>query len=247
MSPELDERLCQKYPKIFSQRWHSPSVTCMCWGFEVADGWYNLIDTLCGEIQRRIDHTRKIRARKLRLKRARDRALQIGSYMPIMNMLYGHFRKHPGQAVEWQDWQISEAKRVMDTGVEVPEAVRQVVATQVKEKYGTLRFYYDGGDDTVDAMVQFAESFSGKICEICGDPAEVRGEGGGGWVATRCALHAQDLNPTLKKTVEVRADETGELFIELSEEIMAAAGMSAGDTVEWTPMPDGSVVISKKD
>ena len=54
---------------------------------------------------------------------------------------------------------------------------------QVKEKFGTLRFYYSGGNDTIDGMVQMAESFSGHICEGCGNLGSTQGNG---WVRTEC-------------------------------------------------------------
>lgn len=60
----------------------------------------------------------------------------------------------------------------------------QVVASQVKEKYGTLRFYYSGGDDYVAGMVWLAESMSATICEECGSTKEVTQTKG--WVYTLC-------------------------------------------------------------
>lgn len=62
----------------------------------------------------------------------------------------------------------------------------QVVATQVKEKYGTLRFYYTGGDETIGGMVWLAEHLSGKICEECGSNDTVTQTRG--WIKTRCAI-----------------------------------------------------------
>ncbi|NBO99466.1 MAG: hypothetical protein EBU90_04965 [Proteobacteria bacterium] len=59
----------------------------------------------------------------------------------------------------------------------------QVVATQVKEKFGTLRFYYGGGDDVVEGMVSMAESMSHRICEECGCPGDPRK---GSWIKTLC-------------------------------------------------------------
>jgi len=44
----------------------------------------------------------------------------------------------------------------------------QVVVDQVKEKFGTLRFYISGGDNEVYGMVRFAEWLSGVTCEACG-------------------------------------------------------------------------------
>jgi hypothetical protein len=61
------------------------------------------------------------------------------------------------------------------------------ILTQVKEKYGTLRFYTSGGDDAVERYVEFAEYFSSRLCEDCGAPGNLRG---GGWLRTLCDKHA---------------------------------------------------------
>ena len=64
-----------------------------------------------------------------------------------------------------------------------PEYV-QVVAAQVKEKLGTLRFYVDGGDTTTEAMIELAEAMSGRVCELCGSPAKTSRDSG--WLHTTC-------------------------------------------------------------
>ncbi len=64
-----------------------------------------------------------------------------------------------------------------------------VIATQVKEKYGTLRFYYTGGDEYLDGVVSMAETISAKTCETCGAPGELRE---GGWLKTLCDEHAKE-------------------------------------------------------
>ena len=48
MRKELDEKLCEKYPLIFKNRHADMTETAMCWGFECGDGWFNIIDVLCG-------------------------------------------------------------------------------------------------------------------------------------------------------------------------------------------------------
>ena len=68
--------------------------------------------------------------------------------------------------------------------------ITPVVVVQVKEKFGTLRFYYDGGDwvdkttkefiqhcDYIDGAIMFAEDLSEKTCEYCGKPGVVRTDG----------------------------------------------------------------------
>jgi len=43
MSPELEQKLVEKYPKLFSSK--------QFFGFECGDGWFDLLDYLCGAIK----------------------------------------------------------------------------------------------------------------------------------------------------------------------------------------------------
>jgi hypothetical protein len=61
-------------------------------------------------------------------------------------------------------------------------------ASQIKEKYGTLRFYLSGGTDAMWKIIEEAERKSAKICETCGRPGKLRGKG---WLWTACAKHAR--------------------------------------------------------
>jgi hypothetical protein len=124
MKQELDKLLCEKYPKMMVNRNKDMMETCMCWGFECGDGWFNILDQLMGNIQHHID---------------------------------------------WKN--------------RTEEVVAQVTLDQVKEKFGTLRFYYSGGDDYISGLVSMAESMSAITCESCGNPGKQKG---GGWIKTIC-------------------------------------------------------------
>lgn len=68
----------------------------------------------------------------------------------------------------------------------------QIEATQVKEKFGTLRFYTNGSNDAQEGMISFAEFLSGFICEKCGsteDVSETRG-----WIVTLCKKCMKERN-----------------------------------------------------
>lgn len=65
-----------------------------------------------------------------------------------------------------------------------------VVVQQVKEKFGTLRFYYTGGDDTVSGMVAYAEAISGMTCQVCGDRGTTDWKKS--WVRTTCSKHTEN-------------------------------------------------------
>jgi hypothetical protein len=45
-----------------------------------------------------------------------------------------------------------------------------VLARQVKEKLGTLRFHYQGGDEFIAGLVAMAQGLSAYVCEVCAAP-----------------------------------------------------------------------------
>ena len=62
--------------------------------------------------------------------------------------------------------------------------VFKVEATQVKEKFGGLRFYTDGGDDYVQGLIDFACHLSDQTCEECGSNKDIKKTDG--WIRTLC-------------------------------------------------------------
>jgi hypothetical protein len=73
--------------------------------------------------------------------------------------------------------------------------IPQVVVEQIKEKFGGLRFYYQGGDEQIHGMVRMAEAWAGRSCEECGAPGERRG---GGWIRTLCNMHEDQRQENLR-------------------------------------------------
>lgn len=67
-------------------------------------------------------------------------------------------------------------------------ATHQMVASQVKEKFGGLRFYYRQGSDYATSVVGLIDLLSEHVCEICGAPG--KGVTLCGWMQTRCSAHA---------------------------------------------------------
>ena len=75
-----------------------------------------------------------------------------------------------------------------------------VVVSQIKEKFGGLRFYYDGGDSAIAGMVTMAESWAARSCEECGKPGKRRE---GGWIRTLCDEHEAERQEYLKIKVNL--------------------------------------------
>ncbi len=57
-------------------------------------------------------------------------------------------------------------------------------ALQVKEKFGSLRFYARGGNERTSALIDGAVYASERICEGCGIPSKIRSRRG--WYTTIC-------------------------------------------------------------
>ncbi|GAA0243145.1 hypothetical protein LNAOJCKE_4665 [Methylorubrum aminovorans] len=83
-------------------------------------------------------------------------------------------------------WLLSAtASWIEETGI--PEGF---VASQIKEKFGTLRFYWcaTGNELQANRIIEAAEWISGAVCETCGAPGRTRP---GGWIKTACDAHAR--------------------------------------------------------
>jgi hypothetical protein len=142
MKKELDDALCRDFPLTFRDRHASMQVTCMCWGFDVEDGWEPLIRRAAEKIEAAI--------------------------------------------------------------LKLPEADREhVCASQVKEKFGTLRLYFTSENEEISAAIKEAEEASEVTCEDCGAAGSLRK---GGWLRTLCdACHAESVAAKKKSWDEYRA------------------------------------------
>ena len=60
-----------------------------------------------------------------------------------------------------------------------------IKATQIKEKYGTLRFYTNWETDDIEKAIWKAEERSSETCESCGQEGELKTLRGY-WCVTNC-------------------------------------------------------------
>jgi hypothetical protein len=95
----------------------------------------------------------------------------------ILNQLMSQIQHH----IDWQQ----DRKERFNQG----DGCIQVTLDQVKEKFGTLRIYYSGGDDYIRGLVSMAQAMSGSTCEVCGNAGKFRGKS---WFYTSCDEHAKD-------------------------------------------------------
>lgn len=63
------------------------------------------------------------------------------------------------------------------------EKIENFQVVQIKEKFGTLRFYTSPSFDKIEEFIQDAEDVSAVTCEYCGQPGKIRGDK---WIRVLC-------------------------------------------------------------
>lgn len=130
MDRKLDDKLVNAFPNLYKQRDYEMTKTCMCWGFECGDGWFQLIWDLSEKLEALIVQYKK----------------------------------------------------------DNPDDDNFPQATQVKEKFGGLRFYMNYETEEIEKLIEEAEVKSEETCEVCGKKGTIQG---GGWLMCLCPEHGK--------------------------------------------------------
>lgn len=104
MDKRKEKLLADRFPEFWDNLYGDRVVTCMAYGFQCGDGWFQLIWNLCEEIE------------------------AVLKSDPVTGFKVG----------------------------------------QVKEKFGSLRFYVDSGNTRIYHAIRQSEELSETICENCG-------------------------------------------------------------------------------
>ncbi len=115
-------------------------------------------------------------------------------YPKIFSRQYGGFAIHKGwwhiierlcaniqHHIDWKQEQLEKFGR--------GKGCEQLVVEQIKEKFGGLRFYSQGGDGHTDGLITMAECWAANTCEICGERGTRRMTNG--WHYTACDTHTR--------------------------------------------------------
>jgi len=112
--------------------------------------------------------------------------LECGNgWYSLIDNLCRQIQNHIDWSYKNYQWTLEYNEKNPTQPREVRLPVPQVIAEQVKEKLGTLRFYYRGGDDYIDGLISMAESISGFICIGCGGRGEIKNHNG--WLSNVCS------------------------------------------------------------
>lgn len=177
MSEDYDsfyKRMVEKYPREFR------NVYC---GVSINAGWEHIIENLVAQARHHIKWRRDMRMRDHLQNRAVKRGVEAVTKLVCKGRTPSMFDE-------------TRIEEIMEGGlIEPTPLVKHIEIHQIKEKFGGLRFYYDGGDDQVYGMVQMAEVWAGHTCETCGERGKLRH---GGWVRTLCDKHEAEYQQRIK-------------------------------------------------
>ena len=68
MKEDLQNKLFEQYPSLFCQKDLPPHQSLMCYGIACGDGWYTLINEVCGNIQNHLDNKNRDKPPEVHLK-----------------------------------------------------------------------------------------------------------------------------------------------------------------------------------
>ena len=168
MTSELQNKLVKKYPEYFDwlKEYDGPGMPVALFGFECGDGWYVLLNELMYSIKSHVKNENRNRDYQMKWK--------FGTWLQVISFRHGNKYNRLNKLIKWSFMKMPRGA----PHIHFPRI------TQVKEKFGGLRFYYDGGDNVISGMVSLTESLSYRTCETCGSTKDVGQTKG--WITTIC-------------------------------------------------------------
>ena len=209
MNQELTLRLVKRFPILY-QDYRSPMTqTAMCWGFDHGDGWFEIIWQLSLAIEEELGYS-WTRKRWFLFKKSFFRSWNTYVYKLSPVRHDKQIREGSGTREDpyrWtvvekakDDWLARAASKIFPDGRGSnrrtwPYRLRTMgfkafihwpntglAVQQVKEKFGTLRFYCGGGE-SIYRFISLAERLSAVTCEDCGKRGTANDSG---WITTLC-------------------------------------------------------------
>lgn len=207
MNEELTKKLWTKYPLLYEDKDGSIRDTLIPFGFSCGDGWYDLINELSAALEKEIREYKKqypdlecetcwcskeehygckspYPGKCLAVKKVGTKyqfGVKIFKFKPKwlsskLTKLFYFCRATRNKILGlfFYKYQVCYCEKYRHPHPR---------ASQVKEKWGTLRFYITHGTDKMYDLISEAERKSATICESCGQPGTLRGSS---WVETLC-------------------------------------------------------------
>lgn len=201
----FEERMTKECPLLYGDMYGDPRETIMTFGFDIGPGWYPIIEDLSPKLE---DLIRPIYEKAVADPNTRcARCGRKRQWHWLFYLIYAvkYFFKNRVKALKayptWRKRDKSWEKRDKRLKKSVWKTLYFTLfkykwfrackrwtppypkAVQVKEKFGQLRLYMNYYVKEIEELITEAEVKSGKTCEDCGTPGELRE---GGWLVTLC-------------------------------------------------------------
>jgi hypothetical protein len=217
MNQENTSKLVRRFPVLYQDFYSSMQQSAMCWGFDHGNGWNDIIWQLSLAIEEELGYS-AVQKRWFLIKKGlakqwngfiyrlspvvQDKQKMIGKGVAgdpmrwvVVEKVYPRdqwlkdllVRILPNQEGDFKSTLGSFQRLGLKALVWHPNTGFSV--SQVKEKFGTLR-YYCPGSDSIYRFVNLAESLSEVTCELCGKMGATT-ESIHGWLSTVCDEHSR--------------------------------------------------------
>ena len=214
MNNELTQKLVRRFPVLYQDFYESPRNTCMCWGFDHGDGWFDIIWQLSLALEDELGYSGVQKHWLLFKKRFFKRYNNF--WYKLSPPVHNKTKIVKGDDNVWRHVVVEKVyprdQWLRNLLVKVlPERSSHMHSTighfqrlglkgfvhhpntgfsvqQVKEKFGGLR-YYCPGNERIFRLIRFAEILSKQTCEVCGKPGKL--ESPHGWMSTVCKEHSR--------------------------------------------------------
>lgn len=152
MDDKKDKRqeIMEKYPLLYKDKDAPMTVTAMCWGLDVGLGWLDIIDDLSSKLESEIKKFIEENKDKLSCATCRHSKEEHVNLPRTIKSQWGEY------TIKKHEYYPSYPK-----------------ASQVKEKYGGLRFYMTSQTKEMENLINEATKLCWKTCEYCGKPGEL--------------------------------------------------------------------------
>jgi hypothetical protein len=165
--------LVKKYPELFGVEEDSQEPFAH-FGFECGIGWYDIIDKACQIIYSEYKHHLYMQKMYKRDLDDIEKTIQ---------------KRQSWDKDKTREWIIAHTEASYSSYSKMAEEEKERLpkTAQIKEKFGTLRWYINNADKTSQKIIDFAELMSENTCEVCGEYGKTYTTG---WHKTFCLKHA---------------------------------------------------------
>lgn len=172
MKEELELQLVEKYPTFFKDYRGNPMETCLSWGCEHGDGWYDILSDLCDYINAITNVSFRVKVKDSYEGELVDEYRHVTLppvefYFQQIKEKFGKLRIYHSETYDIGDWEY------------------------IVDMDDYIKTYEDQYWNPINQAVEYVEYISSKYCEDCGQRGKTYYDG---WWRTLCPQCAEKQN-----------------------------------------------------